>query len=97
MMMNINASALDDDDQKSLLEFLNQKLGREGKRENGVVIFDEKEEGDKLTARVLKPYIKRFLHNYRIRKDFRVLSEEGELKLVRLEVEQEEENTGGST
>jgi hypothetical protein len=71
---------------------LNEKLQTEGKREGGVISFEaENEGGKKFSAKILKPYVKRFLYNNGIRKDFRVLSEEGELKVVKLEAEKEDE------
>jgi len=85
-LVTINLGDLKDmrDDVAALLE---EKLGVKPVVDVGRIVL----EGTAVRARDVKLYLKKFLHRKGLRRDFRIFVEKGEVDLVALEREEEEE------
>lgn len=87
-MVKVNLGELKDvkDDLAALLE---RKLGVKPVVEGGGVVIED----DDKTVKVkdVKLHLKKFLHSKGLRRKFRILVEKGELNIVALEQEEEEE------
>jgi hypothetical protein len=79
-----------------LAEFLEPRIGAKGEVSGGELEIEDKSLREGVRSRHVKTYIKRFLSIEKVRKDYRVLVEGSELRLVELaggEEEEEEEKT----
>lgn len=74
-----------------LAAFLEPRIGVKGDVSGGELEIEDKSLKEGIRSRHVKTYIKRFLSIEKVRKDYRVLVEGGELRLVELEGEPEEE------
>ncbi|HEV2390220.1 MAG TPA: hypothetical protein VGS04_05800 [Nitrososphaerales archaeon] len=74
-----------------LAAFLEPRIGVKGEVSGGELDIEEKSLKKGIRSRHVKTYIKRFLSMEKVRDDYRVLVEGGELRLVELEGTEEEE------
>ena len=74
-----------------LAEFLEPRIGVKPEVGGGELDIEEKSLKKGIRSRHVKTYIKRFLSIEKVREDYRVLVDSGELRLVELEREEEEE------
>ncbi len=74
-----------------LAAFLEPRIGTKGEVSGGEMDIEDKSLRKGVGSRQVKTYIKRFLSIEKVRSDYRVLVEAGELRLVELEAEEEEE------
>lgn len=76
---------------EDLAEFLEPRIGVKGEVSGGELDIEDKSLKKGVRSRHVKTYIKRFLSIEKVRRDYRVLVEGGEIRLVQLEGEEEEE------
>ena len=74
-----------------LAAFLEPRIGVKPEVGGGELDIEEKSLRKGVRSRHVKTYIKRFLSMEKVRDDYRVLVDSGELRLVELEGEEEEE------
>lgn len=74
-----------------LAAFLEPRIGVKGEVSGGELDIEEKSLKKGIRSRHVKTYIKRFLSMEKVREDYRVLVDGGELRLVELEGTEEEE------
>ena len=74
-----------------LAAFLEPRIGVKGEVSGGELDIEDKSLKKGIRSRHVKTYIKRFLSIEKVREDYRVLVEGGELRLVELEGTEEEE------
>jgi len=78
-----------------LAAFLEPRIGVKPEVSGGELDIDDESLKKGVRSRHVKTYIKRFLSIEKVRKDYRVLVDSGELRLVELEAEEEEEEEKG--
>jgi len=74
-----------------LAAFLEPRIGVKGEVSGGELDIEDKSLKKGIRSRHVKTYVKRFLSMEKVRDDYRVLVEGGELRLVELEGSEEEE------
>jgi hypothetical protein len=74
-----------------LATFLEPRIGVKPEVSGGEIDIEDKSLRKGVGSRHVKTYIKRFLSIEKVRSDYRVLVDSGELRLVQLEREEEEE------
>jgi hypothetical protein len=74
-----------------LAEFLEPRIGVKAEVSGGELDIEDKSIKKGIRSRHVKTYIKRFLSIEKVRDEYRVLVEGGEIRLVQLEGEEEEE------
>lgn len=74
-----------------LAVFLEPRIGVKGEVSGGELDIEDKSLKKGIRSRHVKTYVKRFLSMEKVRDDYRVLVEGGELRLVELEGSEEEE------
>jgi hypothetical protein len=90
-MLSVDVADLDEDIRDGLPEFVESKLQVKSEREGTVISFDDKNERTHVSAPEIKTYLKRFLHSKELRKKYRLLSDNGTIKFVKLRPDQMEE------
>jgi hypothetical protein len=90
-MLSGDMSALDEEFREGLPSFIESKLMVKTEQEGQVVTFDDKTDRTHVSSPEIKTYLKRYMQNKGIRKRFRLLSQEGTLKFVKLRPDQMEE------
>jgi len=74
-----------------LATFLEPRIGAKPEVGGGELNIEDSSLKEGLRSRHVKTYIKRFLYMQKVRQDYRVLVEAGELRIIELEREEEEE------
>ena len=90
-MVSINVSALDSDLKDDVVVFIMGKLPVTSDKDGDVVSFEDKSPRTHVSSPEVKTYLKRFIHSKDLRKQFRILSEDGSLTFVKRHLEKEEE------
>ena len=75
---------------EELATFLEPRLGGKPKVGGGEIAFEDLSMKEGLRSRHVKTYIKRFLRKEKLPKDYRVLVESGELRIIEIEATEEE-------
>lgn len=89
-MVSINVAALDSDLKDDVVTFIEGKLPLKSDKDGDVITFEDKSPRSHVTSPEVRTYMKRFLYAKDIRKQFRVLSEDGSLTFVKQHVEKED-------
>jgi hypothetical protein len=89
-MVSIDVSALDSDLKGDVVLFIEAKLPVKSDKNGDVILFEDKSPRSHVTSPEIRTYMKRFLHAKDLRKEFRVLSEDGSLIFVKQHLEEEE-------
>ena len=90
----VDISALEGDVKEDLPGFIESKLAVKSEKDGDKISFEDKNERTHVSSPEIRTYLKRFMHTKEIRKKYRLLSDEGTLKFVKLredQVEEEEE------
>ena len=87
-MVTVDISDLEEEDRKSLPEFIEGKLMVKSEVSQGEVNFEDSSERTHVTSPEIRTYLKRFMHSKGIRKRYRLLSSDGALKFVKLRKDQ---------
>ena len=90
-MVNVDLMGLESDVKEGLVEFIESKLPVKSEKEGEIVTFEDKSPRTHVRGPQVRTYLKRYLHQKELRKQYRVLSEDGSLKFVKQQVEEEEE------
>jgi hypothetical protein len=90
-MVSINMAALDSDLKDDVVVFLLGKLPVTSDKDGDVISFEDKSPRTHVTSPEIRTYMKRYLHSKDMKKQFRVLSEDGSLTFVKKQAETEEE------
>jgi hypothetical protein len=90
-MLSVDVSALDEEFKEGLPSFIESKLMVKTEQEGQIVTFDDKTDRTHVSSPEIKTYLKRYMQNKGIRKKYRLLSQEGTLKFVKLRPDQMEE------
>ncbi|MCP8316318.1 MAG: hypothetical protein H3Z52_07275 [archaeon] len=77
------------DKSEDLAKFLEEKLKLKPSTEASSLVLDDAKSKVKLKKSLLKTYLKRYLHLNDLRKSYKVLVKEDELRLVALKVKEE--------
>ena len=80
---------------EDLATFLEPRIGTKPSVSGGELDVEDSSLRKGIRSRHVKTYIKRFLSMEKVRDDYRVLVEAGELRLVEIEREEEEEEEEG--
>jgi len=90
-MVSINVSALDSDLKDDVVIFLEAKLPVKSDKDGDVISFEDKSARSHVTSPEIRTYMKRFLHAKELKKQFRILSEDGSLTFVKQHIDKEDE------
>ena len=90
-MVRINVSSLDSDLKEDVVTFIEAKLPVKSDKEGDFVTFDDKSQRTHVTSPEVRTYLKRFLHAKDLKKQFRLLNEDGSLTFVKQKLEKEDE------
>lgn len=90
-MLTVDISGLEADLKDGLASFIESKLKVKSEREGDSVTFEDKTEKTHVKSTEIRTYLKRYLHAKDLRKKYRLLSEDGELKFVKVKIEEESE------
>jgi hypothetical protein len=90
-MVSIDVSSLDSDLKDDVVTFIESKLPVKSDKEGDVITFDNKSSRSHVTSPEIRTYLKRFLHAKDLKKQFRLLSEDGSLTFVKQKLEKEDE------
>ncbi len=82
-MVDLDISELGSEDKDGVAEFVESKLAVKADRSGDLVTFEDKNERTRVTVPEIRTYLKRYLHKKELRKEFRLLSEDGTLKFVK--------------
>ena len=92
MMTTVDTSELEDDLKQDLPQFVESKLAVKSERDGDKIAFEDKNERTHVSTPEIKTYLKRFMHDKDLRKRYRLLSTDGNLKFVKLAKEEIEAN-----
>jgi hypothetical protein len=90
-MVSIDVSSLDSDLKDDVVAFIESKLPVKSDKDGDVITFDDKSPRSHVTSPEVRTYLKRFLHSKDLKKQFRLLSEDGSLTFVKQKLEKEDE------
>jgi hypothetical protein len=90
-MVSINVASLDSDLKDEVVVFVLGKLPVTSEKDGDVISFEDKSSRSHVTSPEVRTYLKRFLHSKDLKKQFRILSEDGSLTFVKKHLEKEEE------
>ena len=91
-MVEVNIAALEGEEKEGLGSFIESKLPVKMERKGDVVSFEDKSERTHVTSPEIRTYLKRYLHKHGLKKEFRLLSEDGTMKFVKRPQQETEEN-----
>lgn len=89
-MVKVDLTGLEGDVKDSLVEFVESKLPVKGEKDGDVVTFEDKSDRTHVSSPQVKTCLKRYIHSKDLRKQFRILSEEGSFIFVKKNVEDED-------
>ncbi len=95
-MIEVNISSLEGEEKEELPGFIEEKLPVESEREGDNITFRDKSERRVVKASEIKTYLKRFLHQKKLRNKYRILSEGGVLTFFKIVGGSEEEKEAKS-
>jgi len=90
-MVSIDVSALEADMKDDVVTFIEAKLPVKSDKDGEVISFEDKSSRSHVSSPEIRTYLKRFLHSKDLRKQYRILSEDGTLTFVKQKLEKEEE------
>lgn len=90
-MVSVDLTGLESEVKEGLVEFIEAKLPVKSEKDGEIVTFEDKSPRTHVRSPQVRTYLKRYLHQKELRKQYRVLSEDGSLKFVKQQVEEEEE------
>ncbi len=90
-MLSVDVSDLEGDLKDELSGFIESRLAVKSERNGDKISFDDKSDRTHVRGPEVRTYLKRFMHTKGIRKKYRLLSDEGNLKFVKLREDQTKE------
>ena len=82
-MVNVDIADLESDLKNGIVEFMESKLPLKSERNGDVVTFEDKSTRAHVTSPEVRTYLKRYIHLRDVKRQYRILSEGGSLKLVK--------------
>ncbi len=76
---------------EDVVSFIEAKLPVKSDKDGDLISFEDKSPRTHVSSPEIRTYMKRFLHSKDLRKQFRILSEDGSLTFVKQKLEKEEE------
>ena len=90
-MVNVDVSDLESDTKDDVVSFVESKLPVKSDKDGDIITFEDKSSRSHVSGPEVRTYLKRFLHTKNLKKQFRLLSEDGSLKFVKRPANKEEE------
>ena len=90
-MVNVDVSDLESDAKDDVVSFVESKLPVTSDKTGDVITFEDKSSRSHVTSPEIRTYLKRFLHTKNLKKQFRLLSEDGSLKFVKRPINEDED------
>ena len=90
-MVSVDLSDMESDSKTELVTFIEGKLPVKSERDGDVVTFEDKSPRSHVSGPNIRTYVKRYLHSNKLRKRYRLLSEDGSLRVVKQRLEEGEE------
>ena len=90
-MLTVDISDLEPDSKDALVTFVESKLAVKSSRDGDSVTFEDETDKTHVSSPEIKTYLKRYIHSNKLKKKYRLLSEEGSLKFVKIKIQEEEE------
>lgn len=91
-MVKVDLTGLEGDARDGLLLFVESKLPVKGESQGDIITFEDKSDRTHVSAPEVKTYLKRYIHSKDLRKQFRILSEDGKFIFVKQEIDDEEKD-----
>ena len=70
--------------------FVESKLPVKSESQGDIITFEDKSDRTHVSAPEVKTYLKRYIHSKDLRKQFRILSEDGKFIFVKQKIDEEE-------
>ena len=90
-MITVDLADLETDAKEGVVSFIESKLPLKSEKDGDLVTFEDKSSRTHVSSPEVRTYMKRYIHSKDLRKQYRILSEEGSLKFVKQKIESEEE------
>src|SRR5579864_4234802 len=90
-MVDVDISDLESDVKDDVVSFVESKLPVTSDKTGDVITFEDKSSRSHVSSPEIRTYLKRFLHTKNLKKQFRLLSEDGSLKFVKRPIDKDEE------
>ena len=89
-MVKVDLTGLEGDAKDGLVSFVESKLPVKSESQGDVITFEDKSDRTHVSAPEVKTYLKRYIHSKDLRKQFRILSEDGKFIFVKQKIDEEE-------
>jgi len=90
-MITVDLADLESDAKEGVVSFIESKLPLKSEKDGDLVTFEDKSSRTHVSSPEVRTYMKRYIHSKDLRKQYRILSEDGSLKFVKQKIESEEE------
>ena len=90
-MVTVDISDLEPDSKDGLVTFVESKLAVKSSRSGDTITFNDKTDRTHVTSPEIRTYLKRYIHSKKLKKKYRLLSDEGSLKFVKIKSQDEDE------
>lgn len=90
-MTTVDISNLETDSKDELVKFVESKLAVKSSRDGDSVTFEDKTDKTHVSSPEIRTYLKRYIHSNKMKKKYRLLSEEGSLTFVKVKAEEDDE------
>lgn len=90
-MVTVDISDFEPDSKDGLVTFVESKLAVKSSRSGDTITFDDKTDRTHVTSPEIRTYLKRYIHSKKLKKKYRLLSDEGSLKFVKIKTQKEDE------
>ena len=89
-MVKVDLTGLEGDVKDGLVLFVESKLPVKSESQGDIITFEDKSDRTHVSAPEVKTYLKRYIHSKDLRKQFRILSEDGKFIFVKQKIDEEE-------
>jgi hypothetical protein len=97
-MITVDVSGLEGEDKDEVTTFIEARLPVKSEKATGdEIVFEDKDERTHIRSPDLRTYLKKFLHERKLKKRYRLLSEEGVFIFVRKREEEKEDEEEEAT
>ncbi|MDG6997949.1 MAG: hypothetical protein JRN15_02410 [Nitrososphaerota archaeon] len=90
-MVTVDISDFEPDSKDGLVTFVESKLAVKSSRSGDTITFDDKTDRTHVTSPEIRTYLKRYIHSKKLKKKYRLLSDEGSLKFVKIKAQEEDD------
>lgn len=90
-MVKVDLTDLESEVKDGVVSFIESKLPLKSEKEGDLVTFEDKSSRSHVRSPQVRTLMKRYINSKNLRKQYRVLSEDGSLKFVKQKIEKEEE------